>query len=507
MPIHSGISYNFLILGGSEQPVSNNTPCAVIVLAAGAGTRMKSRTQKTLHEIGGRSLLSHSLHAAAGLDPAHIVAVIGHQRDQVEPALGKVAEELDREVLTALQAEQNGTGHAVQCGLEPLADFEGTVIVTNADVPLLRPETLAELRAAHTEVPTAVTVLTIRLSDPTGYGRIVRSSDGEVTAIVEHKDASEEQRTIDEVNSGIFAFDAAVLREALGKLNTDNAQGELYITDVLSIARDAGHRVSAHTAADAGELAGVNNRVQLADAGRELNRRTVAAAMLGGATVIDPENTWIGVNVRIGQDVTIHPGTQLWGATTISDGAEIGPDTTLTDMTVGRDAKVFRTHGERSVIGERAQVGPFTYLRPNTVLGEEGKLGGFVEAKNATIGRASKIPHLTYIGDATVGEESNIGAASVFVNYDGVTKHHTTIGSHVRTGSDTMFIAPVTVGDGAYSGAGTVIKEDVPPGALAVSGGRQRNIEEWVQKKRPGTPAAEAAARAKADTLATDQEG
>ena len=487
-----------------------HTDCAVVVLAAGAGTRMKSTKQKTLHEIGGRTLLSHALHAAAGISPEHIVAVVGHQRDQVSPAVDAVAAELDRPVLQAVQEEQNGTGHAVQCGLEPIPDFDGAVIVTNGDVPLLTAETLRRLLDAHTSSPTAVTVLTMRLDDPTGYGRIVRNEDGEVTAIVEQKDGTPEQLQITEVNSGVFAFDGAILRDALGKLDSNNAQGELYLTDVLGIARSAGHPVRAHVASDPRELAGVNDRVQLAEAGRELNRRTVEAAMRGGATVIDPASTFIGVNVTVGQDVVIHPGTQLWGATSIGDNAVIGPDTTLTDMTVGRGASVVRTHGERSVIGENATVGPFTYIRPNTVLGEDGKLGGFVEAKNATIGRGSKVPHLTYIGDATVGEESNIGASSVFVNYDGVTKHHTTIGSHVRTGSDTMFIAPVTVGDGAYSGAGTVIREDVPAGALAVSGGPQRNIEGWVEKKRPGSPAALAvqAARESQDAdNATDQEG
>ncbi|AJK68369.1 bifunctional UDP-N-acetylglucosamine diphosphorylase/glucosamine-1-phosphate N-acetyltransferase GlmU [Corynebacterium marinum] len=483
------------------------TDCAVVVLAAGAGTRMKSAKQKTLHEIGGRSLLSHALHAAAGISPRHIVAVVGHQRDQVSPAVESVAAELDREVLQAVQEEQNGTGHAVQCGLGPIPDFEGTVIVTNGDVPLLTAGTLRSLLDAHTASPTAVTVLTMRMEDPTGYGRIVRNADGEVTAIVEQKDASDEERAIDEVNSGVFAFDAAILRDSLTRLDSDNAQGELYLTDVLGIARAAGHPVRAHVAADARELAGVNDRVQLAGAGRELNRRTVEAAMRAGATVIDPDSTFIGVNVTVGKDVTIHPGTQLWGATSIGDDAVIGPDTTLTDVTVGRGASVVRTHGERSAIGENATVGPFTYIRPGTVLGEGGKLGGFVEAKNAVIGRGSKVPHLSYIGDATVGEESNIGASSVFVNYDGVTKHHTTIGSHVRTGSDTMFIAPVTVGDGAYSGAGTVIREDVPPGALVVSGGQQRNIEGWVERKRPDTPAAEAARKARETDNANDQEG
>lgn len=476
--------------------MAQQTPCAVVVLAAGAGTRMKSTTQKTLHEIGGRPLIGHALHAAGGLDPEHIIAVVGHQRDQVSPAVERIAQELDREVLQAVQEEQNGTGHAVQCGLAPIPEYNGTVIVTNGDVPLLTAETIRGLFEAHAEASAAVTVLSMEMDDPTGYGRIVRDASGEVTAIVEQKDANDEQRAIREVNSGVFAFDGAILRDALGKLDSNNAQGELYLTDVLSIAREAGHAVRAHIAADPRELAGVNDRVQLAEAGRELNRRTVEAAMRGGASIIDPESTWIGVNVTIGQDVIIHPGTQLWGATSIADRAEIGPDTTLTNMQVGMGAKVIRTHGSDSVIGTDANVGPFTYIRPNTIVGEEGKLGGFVEAKNAKIGRGSKVPHLTYIGDATVGEHSNIGASSVFVNYDGVNKHHTTIGSHVRTGSDTMFIAPVTVGDGAYSGAGTVIKDDVPPGALAVSGGKQRNIEGWVVNKRPGTPAAEAAEKA-----------
>ena len=454
---------------------------------------MKSDLQKTLHSIGGRSLISHSLHAAAGLNPEHIVAVIGHGRDQVGPAVAQVAEELDREVLIAIQEEQNGTGHAVQCAMDQLDGFEGTIIVTNGDVPLLTDDTLSALLDAHVEVPTAVTVLTMRLDDPTGYGRIVRNEEGEVTAIVEQKDASAEVQAIDEVNSGVFAFDAAILRSALAELKSDNAQGELYLTDVLGIARGEGHPVRAHTATDARELAGVNDRVQLAEAGAELNRRTVIAAMRGGATIVDPATTWIDVEVSIGRDVIIHPGTQLKGETVIGDRVEVGPDTTLTNMTIGEGASVVRTHGFDSTIGENATVGPFTYIRPGTTLGPEGKLGGFVETKKATIGRGSKVPHLTYVGDATIGEESNIGASSVFVNYDGENKHHTTIGSHVRTGSDTMFIAPVTVGDGAYSGAGTVIKDDVPPGALAVSGGRQRNIEGWVQKKRPGTAAAQAA--------------
>lgn len=469
------------------------SPVAVVVLAAGAGTRMKSATQKTLHAIGGRTLLSHSLHAASGINPERIVAVVGHGREQVAPAVNEVAKELGRDIDKAVQAEQNGTGHAVQCALPALEGFEGTVIVTNADVPLLQAETLANLHKAHTEVPTAVTVLSVRQENPTGYGRIIRAVDGDVTGIVEEKDATAEQRLITEVNSGVFAFDAHNLRSALSQLNTDNAQGELYLTDVLGIARTEGHPVRAFIASDANELAGVNDRVQLAAAGAALNHRNLEAAMRGGATIVDPHTTMIDSDVTIGQDVTILPGVQLKGHTRIADRACVGPDSTLENVTVGEGATVVRTHGIDSFIGKNASVGPFTYLRPGTHLAEDGKLGGFVETKNATIGRGSKVPHLTYVGDATIGECSNIGASSVFVNYDGVNKHHTTIGSHVRTGSDTMFIAPVTVGDGAYSGAGTVIKDDVAPGALAIREGHQRNIEGWVARKRPGTAAAEAA--------------
>ena len=475
----------------------NHSERAVVVLAAGAGTRMKSDRQKTLHEIGGRSLLSHSLHAAAGVHPEHLVAVVGHQRDQVAPAVERIAEQMQVEIRQAVQEEQNGTGHAVQVGLSAIPDFEGTVVVTNGDVPLLTPDTLQALVDKHEAERAAVTVLSLEFDNPTGYGRIIRGEAGDVVAIVEEKDATDEQRKVREVNSGVFAFDGAVLRDALERVTPDNAQGEFYITDVLGIARNDGLRVTALTAPDARELAGVNDRVQLAEAGKELNRRLVEKAMRNGATVIDPATTWIGVEVEIGRDVVIHPNTQLWGSTVIGDGAEIGPDTTLTDMEVGARATVVRTQGELGVIGEDATVGPFTYIRPGTELGASGKLGGFVEAKNATIGEGSKVPHLTYIGDATVGKHSNIGASSVFANYDGINKHHTTIGDYCRTGSDTMFVAPVTIGDGAYTGAGTVVTEDVPPGALAIKEGRQRNIEGWVENRRPGTDAAEAAKAAK----------
>ncbi len=396
--------------------------------------------------------------------------MVGKDRDRVTPEVERLAAELGRPIDTATQEQQLGTGHAVQCGLAALAaDFAGTLVVTSGDVPLLDAETLADLIDTQSRRPTAVTVLTTTLPDPTGYGRILRTQDGEVMGIVEQADATPEQRAITEVNAGVYAFDAAALRSALGRLSSDNAQQEQYLTDVVSIVRSDGLVVRAKHVDDSMLVAGVNDRVQLAELGAELNRRIVATHQRAGVTVVDPATTWIDVDVTIGRDTVVKPGTQLLGDTRIGGRCEVGPDTTLADVTVGEAATVCRTHATSSVIGDGATVGPFTYLRPGTVLGADGKLGAFVETKNTTIGTGTKVPHLTYVGDADIGEHSNIGASSVFVNYDGETKSRTTIGSHVRTGSDTMFVAPVTVGDGAYTGAGTVVRDDVPPGALAVS--------------------------------------
>jgi bifunctional UDP-N-acetylglucosamine pyrophosphorylase/glucosamine-1-phosphate N-acetyltransferase len=470
---------------------------AVIVLAAGAGTRMRSTTPKVLHTLAGRSMISHALHAIGAVEPRHLVVVVGSDREPVSAAVTALAEELGRDVTIAVQEEQRGTGHAVGCGLTALPDdFTGTVVVTAGDVPLLDADTLADLIDAHGAESAAATVLTTTVADPTGYGRILRTQDREVIGIVEQADATEKQREIREVNAGVYAFDIAALRSALSQLRSDNAQGELYITDAISIVRQSGHVVRARHLDDSALVAGVNDRVQLADLAAELNRRIVARHQRAGVTVIDPATTWVDVDVAIGQDTVVRPGTQLLGATAVGARCEIGPDTTLADVSVGDGASVIRTHGTSSSIGPGAVVGPFTYLRPGTDLGADGKLGAFVETKNAVIGACTKVPHLTYVGDADIGEHSNIGASSVFVNYDGETKRRTTIGSHVRTGSDTMFVAPVTIGDGAYTGAGTVIRTDVPPGALAVSAGPQRNIEGWVERKRPGSAAAEAARKA-----------
>ena len=470
---------------------------AVLLLAAGAGTRMRSATPKVLHTLAGRSMLAHAVHAIAKVAPDNLVVVLGRDREYIAPAIADLAADLGRPVDVAVQEQQLGTGHAVKCGLTALPDdFAGVVVVTSGDIPLLDADTVAALIEAHRSEPAAVTVLTTTVPDSTGYGRILRTQDGEVIAIVEESDATRQQRAIREINSGVYAFDIDALRAALNELSSDNAQHELYLTDAISILRRHGHVVHAQHIDDSMLVAGVNDRVQLSALGAELNRRIITGHQLAGVTVIDPASTWIDVEVTIGADTVIHPGTQLLGATTIGANCTIGPDSTLTDVSIGAGASVVRTHGSESSIGDGAIVGPFTYLRPGTALGAESKLGAFVETKNSTIGTGTKVPHLTYVGDADIGDHSNIGASSVFVNYDGETKHRTRIGSHVRTGSDTMFVAPVNVGDGAYTGAGTVLRADVPPGALAVSDNTQHNIDGWVERKRPGSAAAEAARRA-----------
>ncbi|WP_051476584.1 bifunctional UDP-N-acetylglucosamine diphosphorylase/glucosamine-1-phosphate N-acetyltransferase GlmU [Arthrobacter sp. Br18] len=479
-------------------------PAAVIVLAAGAGTRMKSRTPKILHPLGGLSMVGHALNAARGLEPESLAVVVRHERERV----ARHITELDPGVLLVDQDDVPGTGRAVQVALDALdghagQPLSGTVVVTYGDVPLLTSETLLALVKAHHDDGNAVSVLTAVLDDATGYGRIERAADGTVTAIVEHKDATAAQLAIREVNSGIYAFDAGILRTSLLQVDAENSQGEMYLTDVLGIARADGGRVAALVASDHWQVEGANDRVQLAHLGAELNRRTLERWMRAGVSIIDPGTTWIDGTVLLAEDVTILPGTQLHGSTQVARDAVVGPDTTLTDVHVGEGAHVIRTHGTGSRIGAGASVGPFTYLRPGTVLGDEGKIGAFYETKNVTVGRGSKLSHLGYAGDAEIGDYTNIGCGNITANYDGVSKHRTTIGSHVRTSSNTVFVAPVAVGDGAYTGAGAVIRKDVPPGALAVSFAPQRTTEGWVTEKRPGTASAEAA-RAAGSAASTD---
>ncbi|MBB4929721.1 bifunctional UDP-N-acetylglucosamine pyrophosphorylase/glucosamine-1-phosphate N-acetyltransferase [Lipingzhangella halophila] len=476
--------------------MSASRPAAVIVLAAGEGTRMKSRLPKVLHEICGRSMLGHVLAAAEEPRPERTVVVVGHGRDQVRQHLKDTAPW----VRTAVQDEQKGTGHAVRMAIEELREqgvtLSGTVVLVYGDTPLLRGETLTDLVSAHETAANAVTVLSARVPDPAGYGRVVRDASGAFTEIVEDADATGEQKALDEINSGMYAFDGALLTDVVTRLPTDNAKGEEYITDAAGILRGEGHRVDAAAAREWVQIQGVNDRVQLAEARRLLTDRLLTAHMREGVTVIDPASTWVDVGVRIGRDTVIEPQTQLMGQTAVGAGAQVGPGSRLSDTTVGDDAVVQHVVAEGAEIGPGVNVGPYAYLRPGAVLEQASKIGTFVEVKNSTVGEGSKVPHLTYVGDADIGQGVNIGASSVFVNYDGVEKHRTTIGNHARTGSDTMFVAPVNVGDGAYTGAGAVVRADVPPGALAITTGEQRNIEGWVPRKRPGTPAADAAQRA-----------
>ncbi|HET6292631.1 MAG TPA: bifunctional UDP-N-acetylglucosamine diphosphorylase/glucosamine-1-phosphate N-acetyltransferase GlmU [Kribbella sp.] len=480
--------------------MTSHRPAAVIIMAAGQGTRMKSATPKVLHEIGGRSLVEHAVVTARALAPDYLVVVVGTGRELVEAHLA----EIDPDVRTAVQEQQLGTGDAVRVGLTAAPGISGAVVVTSGDVPLLQAETLHELVAEHDKSGNAVTVLTARVPDPTGYGRIIPGEGGSVAGIVEHKDASPEQRQIDEINAGIYVFDAETLRDGLSRITTDNAQGELYLTDVLAIAKGDGKRVGAYVTEDAMQTEGVNDRVQLATLRAELNRRTLDTHMRAGVTVVDPDTTWVDQTVQLEQDVTLLPNTQLHGATTVASGATIGPDTTLTDVQVGEGATIIRCHGSGSVIGANASVGPFAYLRPGTALGANAKIGTFVETKNTSIADGAKVPHLTYAGDATIGEGANIGAGTIFANYDGVNKWPTTIGRHSFVGSNTVIVAPRTVADGAYIAAGTALTEDVEPGEIAVARGKQRNIAGWVARKRAGTKTAKAAAEATKDGAQSD---
>ena len=473
----------------------------VIVLAAGGGTRMKSKTMKVLHQIGGRSMIGHVLHAVQAVEPTSVVAVVGHQREQVGP---HITELLPSAVL-AVQERQEGTGHAVRVAMEASGTTTGTVIVAAGDTPLLEGESLRTFAEEHHAAQRAVSILSGRLADPFGYGRIVRNDEGDVEAIVEEKDATPEQREIDEISSGILAFDAEFLVSALARITNDNVKGEYYLTDAVGLARGDGLTVGAHLIEDVAQTAGANDRAQLAELGRELNRRIVTRWMKAGVTVMDPATTWIDADVVLEPDATILPGTQLLGATVVHEDAVVGPDTTLKDCEVGAGARVVRTHGELAVIGGEASVGPFAYLRPGTQLGVKGKIGTFVETKNSTIGDGAKVPHLSYVGDAEIGEGTNIGAGTIFANYDGVAKHRTVVGRHARTGSNNTFVAPVEIGDGAGTAGGTVVRRNVPAGALAVSSAPQRNLEGWSESKRAGTPQAEAARTAREQQGAPEQ--
>ena len=450
---------------------------------------MRSSLAKVLHPLAGVPLIGHVLATASALHPQHVVTVVRHQRDDVAAAISELADG----VVVVDQDDVPGTGRAVELALAALDGFEGDVVVVSGDVPLLDAGTLAELLSAHRAAGRAASVLSAVVEDATGYGRIVRDGSGLFTKIVEHKDASDDELSIAEVNSGTYVFNAGLVRAALSKVTTANAQGEKYLTDVIELLATDSQGVGANAVIDSWLIAGVNDRAQLSAVGARLNAMIVRGHQLNGVTIDDPATTWIDRAVSIDADARILPGTFLQGATSVGANAVVGPDTTLRDCEIGVGAHITRTDATLAVIEAGATVGPFSYLRPGTLLGAEGKIGAFVETKNSRIGAGSKVPHLSYVGDTTVGEHSNIGAGTITANYDGVAKHETVVGSHVRTGSHNVFVAPVRIADGAYTAAGTVVRKDVPAGSLAMSVAPQRNLEGWVHENRPGTAAADAA--------------
>jgi bifunctional UDP-N-acetylglucosamine pyrophosphorylase/glucosamine-1-phosphate N-acetyltransferase len=478
-----------------------------VVLAAGQGTRMKSATPKVLHNLAGIPILGHVLATAHALKPTRVLAVLRHEKELIETYVQSHYPNAE----VVLQDEVPGTGRAAEQALEALGDFDGEVLILSGDVPLLDVESIEQLLMRHRKQGLTGTLISVELENPNGYGRILRGqgstfggevkggvafvaqTQGPLQGIVEQKDADPMQLEIKEVNAGVYVFDAKALGVALAKVGMENSQGEKYLTDVVGLLLKEGKKVEAQTLLDPYLVAGINDRAQLSEIAAELNARIVRAWQLAGVTIQEPASTWIDVTVQLGQDVTVLPGTRLHGLTRVGVGSTIGPDTTLTDVEVGERAKISRTQAESARIFDGASVGPFAYLRPGTELGEDGKIGAFVETKNAKIAKGAKVPHLSYVGDATIGEGANIGAGTIFANYDGVNKHRTEIGPHARTGSGNVFVAPVSIGAGAYTAAGSTIRRNVEPGALALNPVPQKNLAGWVLEQRPGSASAKAA--------------
>jgi bifunctional UDP-N-acetylglucosamine pyrophosphorylase / glucosamine-1-phosphate N-acetyltransferase len=454
----------------------NASPTALI-MAAGEGTRMHSAVPKVLHEVCGRPMIAWPLLAAQGAGAGRICVIVSPDRD-LSAALPDGTE-------TIVQPEADGTGGALRAAADVVGESE-TVLVLSGDHPLVSAEILGELLETHRKTAAAATVMTTEMDDPGSYGRIIRGTDGDIERIAEAKtagDATAEELAIREVNAGTYAFAGPALAEALSALGNDNAQGEYYLGDVLPLLRDRGLRVAAYRAPDPGVNLGINDRADLARVADEARRRILVAHMRAGVTIEDPGATWIDADVQIGADTTILPGTTLAGATSIGSGTTLGPMTTLIDSRIGDGARVIHSYLTSCEVAANASVGPFTYLRPDARIGEGAKAGSFVEIKNSDIGRGAKVPHLSYIGDADVGEGTNLGASTITANYDGRNKNRTKIGKNVHTGVDTTFVAPVEVGDEAYTGAGSVISEDVPPGALGIARAEQENVEGYAAKK------------------------
>jgi bifunctional UDP-N-acetylglucosamine pyrophosphorylase/glucosamine-1-phosphate N-acetyltransferase len=451
---------------------------AAVILAAGQGTRMKSSLPKVLHQVCGVSMLGHVVKVAQALGATQIVPVIGHGAEQVRQTLA------GEELLFAIQEEQLGTGHALLCAEGSINGFDGDLLLLCGDVPLLREETLQALVDHHREHAAAVTILTACMDDPTGYGRIVRGEAG-VERIVEQKDASESERAVNEINTGIYLFRAPDVFDHLRSLDNKNAQGEYYLTDVVAAARQKGQRVEALSVEKPEEAMGINDRVQLAQADKIMRARINEAHQRAGVTLVDPETTYIDPDVSIGPDTVIHPGVHLRGGTVVGKECIIEPGVVVTDCEVGDH--VHLKPGSvlsESKVGDSCAIGPMAHLRPGTVLTGNNKIGNFVETKKAVLGEKSQASHLTYIGDASLGKNVNVGCGTITCNYDGVNKHQTTIEDDVFVGSDTQFVAPVTIGRGSLIGAGSTITKDVPADALAITRAEQKNIPGWAEKNR-----------------------
>ena len=451
----------------------------VVVLAAGQGTRMKSAMPKVLHRVGGRCLIDHVLQAAGSLGPASVTIVLGHQADALREHLGGRTG-----LQTVVQEPQLGTAHALRQTEKLLRGRTGTLVLLSGDVPLLSRETLRDLVETHRRANAAATVVTATVERPYGYGRIVRRGE-QIAGIVEERDASTAERQIREINSGIYAFDMGPLFDALEGIASQNAQGEYYLTDLIAIYRRSKLPVETLMVANPDEIRGINSRTELAEVSRIVRQNKNEELMAAGVTLVDPSTTYIDPDVVIGADSVIHPGVVIEGQSRIGAACEIQAHVRIVDSTVGDRVLInnFCVIVGATIAGGAA-VGPFAHLRPESVVGEKAKVGNFVELKKTTLGAGSKASHLTYLGDASIGSDVNIGAGTIICNYDGHAKHQTTIEDGAFIGSDTQLIAPVTIGRGAYVGTGTTVRESVPPGALAVSAGKQRNIEGWVARKR-----------------------
>lgn len=465
--------------------IMSDRPLAVVVLAAGQGTRMKSSRAKVLHELSGVPMIGHVMATANALRPDYVLVVVKHQKEAVSLA----ASQYCSDALFVDQDEVGGTGRALEMALDSLpANFFGDVCVVSGDVPLLDSDTMIAARRHHLKEGAAATLLSAVVSDPTGYGRIIRGQSGLVIRVVEDKDASNDEVAVTEVNSGAYLFDAKTVRNALPKVKLRNSQGEKYLTDVVEIITREKGKVHAIQVEDSWLLEGINDRLQLAQSQLRLNRMIVRGWQIEGVTIQDPESCFIELGVQLAPDVEIFHGVQLLGKTRVGEGAKIGPDSTVKDTEVGERSSLVRTQAEGAKVGADCRVGPFAYLRPGTVLEDEAKLGTFVEVKQSALKRGAKVPHLSYIGDAEIGEGTNIGAGTITANFDGVAKHRTKIGRNVRTGSHTVFVAPIEIGDNAYGAAGAIIRRNVPPGALALTVAQQRNMEGWVETNRAATP-------------------